>query len=248
MKRAIAIFLLLLTFRCSVFSQTAGHANLEPFKWGHGTKVLIVGGGSSHDFGKWFNAADSATLRASGKAAVNYTDKTAAVLPALKDLDVLFLSNNQPFTNPDTRQGIIEFAAAGKGLLLVHPALWYNWNDWPEYNRDLVGGGAKSHDKFGEFEVTVTEPNHPLMAGVPGTFNITDELYHFQKAESGATIHVLATGKNLASGKTYPVVWITEHAKARIVCITLGHDGKAHELPAYQSIIKNGLTWSGGKK
>ena len=53
------------------------------------------------------------------------------------------------------RKAIFDFADAGRGLLLVHPALWYNWPDWPEYNRVLVGGGARSHDKYGEFEVTV---------------------------------------------------------------------------------------------
>ena len=40
----------------------------------------------------------------------------------------------------------------------------YGWKDWPDYNRTLVGGGARSHDKYGEFEVTVKVPDHPVMA------------------------------------------------------------------------------------
>src|SRR5205085_7763 len=125
-----------------------------------------------------------------------------------------------------------------------HPALWYNWNDWPEYNRELVGGGARSHDKFGEFEVKVTQPEHPLMSGVPATFKITDELYHFVKDTNGAPIDVLATGTSPVTGKTFPVVWVTKHPKAKIICVTLGHDGKAHELPAYRAIIQNAVKWS----
>src|SRR2546430_12713270 len=35
-------------------------------------------------------------------------------------------------------------------------------------NRVLVGGGARSHDKYGEFEVHVNVPQHPVMASVPG--------------------------------------------------------------------------------
>ena len=211
------------------------------------TRVLIVGGGSSHDFGSWFNQADAATLIATGNAMVNYTEQIPTILPALQELDVLYLSNNQPMTDPALRKGIFEFADSGKGLLLVHPALWYNWKDWPEYNRVLVGGGAKSHDKFGEFEVTVIEPAHPLMAGVPMNFKITDELYNFIQDEQGTPLQVLATGKSPITGKTFPVVWITKHPKARIVCITLGHDGNAHEHPSYKTVLQNSLKWAAGK-
>src|SRR5437667_1833473 len=228
--------------------QTSSTAAREELKSGGlpsaATSVLIVGGGSSHDFGRWFNQEDSKTLSMGGK--VRYTDKPDDILSALKDLDVLYLSHNQPMTNPAVRKAIFNFADAGHGLLLVHPALWYNWSDWPEYNRALVGGGARSHDKYGEFEVAVDASDHPLMTGVPKTFKIADELYHYQRDEQGAAIQVLGTGRNRASGKTYPVVWVTKHPKARVVCITLGHDGAAHESDSYKAILQNGLKWAAG--
>jgi len=211
------------------------------------TRVLIVGGGSSHDFDRWFNQEDLKTLSAGGKTSVTYTDRPDDVLPVLKNLDVLYLSNNQPMKDAALRKAIFDFADAGKGLLLVHPALWYNWADWPEYNRSMVGGGARSHDKYGEFEVTVDAPDHPLMAGVPKTFKIADELYHFQRDDQGAPIEVLATGKNIATGKTYSSIWIVKHPRARIVCIALGHDGAAHEGDAYKTILRNAMKWAAGK-
>jgi len=58
---------------------------------------------------------------------------------------------------------------------------------------------------------------------------------------------VLATGKSPITGKTFPVVWIVKHSKARIACITLGHDGKAHEHPAFQAILQNSVAWAAGK-
>ena len=210
-------------------------------------KVLIVGGGSSHDFDRWFNQEDSKTLSTGGLAAVSYTDKPDEILPALKEMDVLYLSNNQPMKDPALRKAIFDFADAGKGLLLVHPALWYNWPDWPDYNRALVGGGARSHDKYGEFEVHVNVPQHPVMAGVPDAFKINDELYHFEADKDGTPIQVLAYANNLQTGKSYPSVWVVKHPKARIVCIALGHDGKAHELDAYKTILRNALKWAAGK-
>jgi len=217
------------------------------FKWGPGTHVLIVGGGSSHDFNRWFRDADSETLAADGKVSVNYTDKIGEVLPALKDVDVLYLSNNQPMKDSALRKAIFDFADAGHGLVLAHPALWYNWNDWPEYNQTLVGGGARSHYNYGEFEVSVKEPSHPVMAGVPQTFRLKDELYRFMPDANGTPVEVLAEAKNLTDGKTFPSVWIVKHPKARIVCIAPGHDAESHDLSAYQSILRNAVNWAAGK-
>lgn len=69
--------------------------------------------------------ADSATLSAGGLASVNYTDKPINVAPALKDIDVLVQTSNQNMKDGLLRQAIMDFADAGKGLVLVHPALWY---------------------------------------------------------------------------------------------------------------------------
>jgi putative membrane-bound dehydrogenase-like protein len=210
-------------------------------------RVLIVGGGSSHDFEKWFKQADIAILTANGKASVNYTEDPSAILPALKDLDALYLSNNQPIPDVATRKGIFEFAESGKGLLLVHPALWYNWKDWPEYNRVLAGGGARGHDKYGEFEVKLTEVKHPVTDGVPASFKISDECYWFEPDPQGTPIQVLATGYSMQKNKDYPMVFIVQHPRTRIVGIALGHDGKAHEHPAFKKLLQNALAWVSAK-
>lgn len=204
--------------------------------------ILIVGGGSHHDFDRWFNQEDSAILTQEG-AVVDYTDEPSAILPQLSELDILYLSNNQPLPDPNLRRAIFDFVEAGGGLLLVHPAVWYNWEDWPEYNRDLVGGGSRSHPPYGEFEVTVTEPTHPVVAKVPGQFSIIDELYRFEIDPEGNDIHVLATGTEEESGKEYPVVWTATYGEGRIVGITLGHDEESHGHPAYRTILKNSMNW-----
>jgi type 1 glutamine amidotransferase len=58
---------------------------------------------------------------------------------------------------------------------------------------------------------------------------------------------VLAESKNLTDGKTFPTVWIVKHPKARIVCITLGHDAESHDLDAYKAILRNAVDWAAGK-
>jgi len=217
------------------------------YKWGSGIKTLMVGGGSSHDFDKYFNKADSAILSEGGLASVNYTDKPDTIAGVLKDVDVLYQSTNQKIDNKDVRKAIFDFADAGKGIVIVHAGMWYNWPDWTEYNRVLAGGGSRGHDRFGEFEVNLDVADHPVMKGVPASFKITDELYYAKFETNGTPVQVLATAKNLTNGKTFPSVWIVKHPKARIVCIALGHDDKAHDLPAYKAMLRNAVTWAAGK-
>ena len=206
------------------------------------TQVLIVGGNASHDFERWFHMEDAATLNAAGIRG-GYTENPDGILGELDNIDVLYLANNQPLPDPNLRQAIFDFADSGKGLLLVHPALWYNWEDWSEYNRDLVGGGSHSHGPYGPFEVTVTNTDHPVMAGVPATFTTDDELYRFEIDPEGASMNVLAVGTEPDTGTQYPVVWTIDHPTRRIVCITLGHDGVTHQSEAYKTLLRNSVEW-----
>ncbi|MFM1770186.1 MAG: hypothetical protein RJA22_2715 [Verrucomicrobiota bacterium] len=209
--------------------------------------IAVTGGGSSHDFGKWWGGADVAFLNGLPNVKAVYTERPDDLLDALDSIEVLYLSHNKSTSNPKVRQGIFAFANRGGGLLINHAANWLNWPDWPEYNRQLVSGVTKGHDRFGEFEVVVTDPAHPVMKGVPASFKITDELYHFLPDAQGPARHVLATAKSPQSGKEFAIIWVVKHDKARVVCNTLGHDGKAHNHPAYQQILKNSVMWAAGK-
>lgn len=209
-------------------------------------QVLIVGGGSSHDYDQWYRDADVATLERDQLAEATYTDQVDSILSYLPRLDVLVLTNNQPMEDPALREALFEFVESGKGLVLAHAATWYNWEDWPEYNRELVGGGSRGHDPYGPFEVTITT-NHPITENVPEKFTLDDELYYLQTDPQGAGMEVLATGQAEGSEESFPIVWITPHPQGRIVGFTLGHDGEAHNLPAYQTILRNAVSWAAGK-
>ena len=89
----------------------------------------------------------------------------------------------------------------------------------------------------------MTDAAHPVMQGVPAKFTLSDELYYFEPDAQGTPIQVLATAHSDPKNKTYPQVFLVQHPKARIVGLTLGHDGVAHELPAYQTLLKNSLLW-----
>jgi putative membrane-bound dehydrogenase-like protein len=222
----------------------------EPVQWEPGkTRVLIIGGGSSHKFTEFFGATDSATLRKAGFS-VHYTedrDQAAATLP---EADVAVISVNRMFFDlPPYRKALFAFAAAGKGIVLLHPGTWYAYPRWPELNATLVGGGSRGHDKLGPYSVHVVKPAHPIMQGVPAQFEVIDELYYMnaepEKIPPGtAPIEVLAeSSPSIKFKQPHPVVWITRHEQARIVGFTLGHDERVHDLAPFQTILTNAVKW-----
>jgi type 1 glutamine amidotransferase len=211
----------------------------------NGPRVLLVGGGSSHDFVKFMGASDKATL-APGVGWVEFTQNLNGIPAILNRVDVIVLSANQPISST-TKKALIDYANRGGGIIALHPGTWYAWNNFPQWNQEIVGGGTRGHDALGPFSVKVTAPENPIMTGVPAQFDITDELYNYNADANATPIEVLATATSPKTGKTFPQVFVVKHPKARVVGITLGHDARAHDLPAYQAILRNAVKWVGGK-
>ncbi|WP_257668386.1 ThuA domain-containing protein [Parapedobacter tibetensis] len=205
-------------------------------------QVLMVGGGGSHDFDRWYRQEDTKTLESTGDFQVQYTDRPDSIAIYLKQADILILSNNQPIDEKG-QAAITKFVEKGNGLLLLHAAVWYNWEDWPAYNLNYVGGGSKSHEKFQAFKNYVVNPSHPITQGVPQKFEFQDELYRHVPDSQAKGIEVLAIGQSKETDAVYPVVFTVKHRKARIVGITLGHDEHSHQHEAYKALLINAAKW-----
>jgi type 1 glutamine amidotransferase len=128
----------------------------------------------------------------------------------------------------------------------LHSGLWYNWQwnktNYDEFNSELVGGGARDHDGEGAFDETVIK-SHPVTEGLPGKFEVTDELYHVAAMPGASPMEILieASGHD---GKKYPSVWLVHYHDARIVCIALGHSGYAHNSSEFQKLLVNAVNWT----
>ncbi len=225
----------------------------KPVQWQEGkTRVLVIGGGSSHKFAEFFGTTDVATLTAAGFS-VHYTEDRDQAAAELANADVAVISVNRKFFDTAAyRRALMAFAAAGKGVVMLHPGTWYGYANWPELNAQIVGGGARGHDKIHPFDVLKVK-DHPVMAGVPDKFTVEDELYYINaepdKIPAGtAAIEVLAeTSPSDKFQKPHPNVWITKHPRARIVGLALGHDERTHDHPAFRKLLVNAVQWSSGK-
>lgn len=98
----------------------------------------------------------------------------------------------------------------------------------PNVDRVSIMGGGGSHDflnHFGLLDGKILSSDGRVSVGY------TEQSRQF--GEWLVDIEVLAIGRGLESGEEFPVVWTVKHPNAKIVCNTLGHDEKAHNLPAY---------------
>jgi type 1 glutamine amidotransferase len=261
MKTVHVCWLVLLTLIAAVFATiTAGQQAVAPAAstlpaTTRPVRVLIISSGTSHDFKRWFEDYDGKVVKDAG-CTVAVTEDPAAAVEQLKQADVALISTNKTgFDTPAFRAALFAFVDAGHGVVLLHPAVWYNFDQWPEYNAKLVGGGTRSHDPINPFTVTVLQKNHPVMAGVPDHFDVTDELYHVNPPLASAEtrpadtvgIDVLAeTSPSKKYNVSHPSVWIPHTDHGRVVCIALGHDGRVHKLVAFQTILINAVKWTAG--
>ncbi len=220
----------------------------QPVQWETGkTKVLIIGGGSAHQFNTFFGETDSATLKEAG-VTVHYTEDRDQATEQLAVADGAIISVNRTFFDtPAYRAALMARIDTGKGVIMLHPGTWYGYKTWPEINAQIVGGGARGHDKLGPFQVKTLKADHPIMKGVPASFDVEDELYYINAEgtpEGTLPIEVLAeTSPSQKYSKPHPSVWITKNDKARIVGIALGHDERVHDHPAFKSILTNAVKW-----
>jgi putative membrane-bound dehydrogenase-like protein len=208
-------------------------------------RVLFAGAGSSHNFPAFFLGTDALTAKAAGYdvASTPNLKETLALLPQA-DLFV-FSGNHGQFGTPEFQKAIREFAAAGKGIVLLHAATWYNWPLETKYNDEFVCGGSRNHG-HSDFTFTVTKPQHPIMKGVPATFVINDESYNIELTRPEAA-EVLGTiprqTPKEGQSSILPSVWTVKYPGTRVVCMALGHDEKSHDHPAYRQLLLNSLSW-----
>lgn len=167
---------------------------------------------------------------------------------------------------------------AGKGMVFLHHAI-AGWPAWPEY-ADIIGGrflympgtlrGRDCPDSGYRHKVThtiETVGTHPILEGVPASFDITDELYMYQVFEDdvepllrsrhtfeqdgfySATQAVRDGNLFSNEGWSHPpssnlIGWTKTVANSRVVYLQCGDDPEAYANPHFQRLLHNAIRWA----
>ncbi len=150
------------------------------------------------------------------------------------------------------KNGLLNFLEQGGGLMVLHfanGAFHFSLpgakeSDWPEYRKivhQVWDHSANStHDKYGEFQVNITDPDHFITRGL-NDFLIEDELYYKQIGEEELPPLYSAISKN--SGNSEPLAWAYEYQNARIFQNLLGHGPDSYQPETHQEILKRAAIW-----
>ena len=230
-------------------------------------RVLIFSGRNNHDWRSTTPLLQQLLLD-SGRFDVRVNEEPAGATAAtLASYDAVVLDYNGPRWGRVTEEALEQFVRSGKGLVVVHGASYAFGGlevlgdrhrrtglvepAWPEYGRMTGGRWVEGERKTGHgqrhvFTVKLCSRTHPITAGLPPTFQISDELYHNIRMEPG--VEVLATAfddpARGGTGREEPILWVNRYGEGRVFHTTLGHDETAMRAPGFEQTFVRGAEWA----
>lgn len=116
---------------------------------------------------------------------------------------------------------------------------------------DYLGIQSSGHGPQKPIAIVFADTSHPIAAGLSGWTTINEELYNNIVVRESA--HIIARGRQ--EPNTRPnftesaVVWTHEYgeAKARVFCITIGHNNDTVADSRYLDLVTRGVLWACGK-
>jgi type 1 glutamine amidotransferase len=192
-------------------------------------KTLLLTGENNHD---WARSSPFCRdiLEKSGTFSVEVSDDPNAALAdaeALLPYDLLFTDYNGPLWNETARAHFLGAVRDGTGLTILHAAN-NAFDGWTEYEKmlGLAWREGTGHGKFHEFEVDITDRDHPITQDVEN-FRTWDELYHRLVPMHGVDCRVLASAfsdpESGGTGNHEPLLMVLNYGKGRIFHDALGH-------------------------
>ncbi len=161
-------------------------------------------------------------------------------------MGIIFAMTTGDVLNPEQQTAMQEFVERGGGWVGVHSASDTEY-DWPWY-AELVGAYFKSHPPGGQtVKLTVEDPKHPSMKGIPTPWSRADEWYDW-KANPRAKVHVLISADEATYKKTppqdHPITWCNSAKKGRAWYTEMGHFKEAYSEPLYLQHLLGGIKWA----
>ncbi len=160
------------------------------------------------------------------------------------DVVVYNMCNAPQFSDDAWIERIVKPHREGLPAVLIHGTMH---NFWPDEKRTgqwnaLCGVVTRDHEAHAPVVVTVVEPDHETMKGLPKTWtNPQGELYRI--AQMGKESTPLAVGVS-GEKKEHCVAWTSKIGKGRVFGTTLGHHNETIQTPEFQRMIRQGLKWS----
>lgn len=146
-------------------------------------------------------------------------------------------------------KALIDYVSSGKGLIALHCAS-YCFRNSPEYVK-MVGGQFWRH-KMDTIQTTITQPNHPIMAGIQPIATLDETYLHSQLQPDNNVLMERQIEAEQATDKpgqkTEPYTWTRSYGNGRVFYTAYGHDEHTWENAGFHQLMENGILWAVGDK
>jgi type 1 glutamine amidotransferase len=201
-------------------------------------------------------------LAADSNFSIDYIQNTDKIDEAFLNQYQLFIQLDYPpyAWKPAAVEAFQKYIEQGKGgwIGFHHASLLGEFDGYPMWQWfSTFMGGIRYKNYIATFvqgKVNVEDKQHPVMKGVPPSFQIkTEEFYTYDKSPR-PNVHVIASvdensyvpASDIKMGD-HPVIWTNEHVKARNIYIFMGHSPDLFDNDAYKKLFTNAIFWAAAK-
>lgn len=224
---------------------------------GMAIKTLLITGANNHDWKRSAPYCDD-LMRRSARFDVDLTEDPCSVLgdrATLSAYQLLFVDYNGPDWDAASRENFIDAVRQGTGVCILHAAnnAFDGWKEFEEICA-LCWREGTGHGAYHRFDVTITDPGHPITKGLPPVItDHPDELYHNLVHMHDAPYEVIATAFSSedsgGTGGDQPVLVVKTYGEGRVFHCILGHVWEGgvmdtFESPDFQQILLRGCEWA----
>lgn len=196
-----------------------------------------------------------------------YTTENGAIFND-KDLarfDVVIFNNmTGDALSPAQRYAFKSWLLQGGAWIGLHGAGDNSHTAWEWYDKTLIGPEFISHPmapQFQEADLVTLNTDHPVTAGLPARFSLSDEWYSFDGVPQDYGLTPLIgldegtySPLNNAYGEIsdlrmgpepedHPIIWVGEIEGARIVYSGVGHNQTNYDDPTYAQFLTQAFDW-----
>lgn len=193
--------------------------------------------------------------------------------PAFREYKVVLSNYNGEAWPAEVNTAFEEYVRGGGGFYVVHAAN-NAFTGWKEYDQ-MIGlgwrgskygprvyydeGGKLARSEAGEgpgaghgaqheYQITVRDPEHPIMKGFPKVWmHAQDELYHGQRGPAEHMLILASAFDDRTKGGTgvhEPMMWVIPYGQGKVITNVMGHEnGKAVQCAGFVTLMLRSCEW-----
>ncbi len=208
-------------------------------------RVLFISGGWDGHQPEVFTALYAAKLEVHGFSCQLETDLDCLISLDLSSFDLIVPNWTMGALTPEQSKALRSAVHAGTNLGGFHGGLGDAFRADVDFKM-MVGGSFVGHPHIGDYDVSITDPDHVITQGIPLEFPYNSEQY-YMLIDPG--VHILAETTYIYEDQAVPmpIAWVKRWGKGRVFYAALGHKPEEFETtPAALELTVRGLRWAAG--